>query len=168
MKRRTTDPLALLLPVASLAAVGLVAACGSLAAVQAATTHASTQPAPATSATKLVAIPHYAQRAKRTTSSSTITNQAEINRVAEIINTLPTAPTGIFDCPDEIGGGLELEFESADGTVVERASMAATGCGGTSITIGSAQSERASGQDTIQQIQDIIGTHWQLIPSLTS
>ena len=162
MKRRTADPLAPLLPVARLAAVGLVAAGATLAAVLAVNGHASAEPVAATS--KLVAIPEYAQQPKRTTDSATFTDQAKIDRVAEIIDALPPAPTGAFACPIDVGGGLELDFESGSGAVLEHASMHATGCGGTTITIGGAQSERASGRNTIQEIQHILGTNWQLVP----
>jgi hypothetical protein len=163
MKRRTADPLAPLLPVARIAAVGLVAAGGSLAAVTALNDHASAEPV--TTTAKLVAIPEYAQQAERTTSSATFTDQAKIDRVAEIINALPPAPTGVFHCPIDVGGGLELDFESGSGTLLEQASMHATGCGGTTITIGGTKSDRASGRDTIQEIQRVLGTNWQLVPT---
>jgi hypothetical protein len=168
-QRRTTDPLAPLVPVVRVAAVGLVAAGGSLIAVHALDTPASAQPATTapTNTAKLVAIPRYAEQAKRTTSSATVTDQAEITRVASIINALPPAPTGAFACPADFGAGLELDFESAGGTVLEQASMDASGCGGTSITInGARQPDRASSLGTIQQIQGILGTNWQLLPKL--
>ncbi|HWG27187.1 hypothetical protein [Actinospica sp.] len=168
-QRRTTDPLAPLLPVVRVAAVGLVAAGGSLVAVHALDAPASAQlgaTAP-TSAAKLVAIPRYAEQAKRTTSSATITGHAKIARVAAIINALPPAPTGAFSCPADFGGGLELDFESTGGAVLEQVSMDASGCGGTSVTInGARQPERSSSRDTIQQIQGILGTNWQLLPTL--
>ena len=164
MKRRTADPLAPLLPVARIAAVGLVAAGGSLAAVLAVDGHTSTEPV--TAAAKLVAIPEYAQQAERTTASAIFTDQAKIDRVAEIINALPPAPTGVFHCPIDVGGGLELDFESSSGAVLEHASMHATGCGGTTITIGGARSDRASGRDTIQEIQRVLGSNWELVPTV--
>ncbi|HET9172040.1 MAG TPA: hypothetical protein VFN97_21590 [Actinospica sp.] len=164
MKRRTADPLAPLLPVARLAAVGLVAAGATLAAVLSLDGHASVDPAAGMA--KLVAIPRYPyQDAKHTTNSATITNQAEIARVAAIINNLPPAPTGIFNCPADFGGGLALDFESASGAMVEQATMRATGCGGTTITINGKQSDRASDRETLAEIQHILGTDWQLIPT---
>ncbi len=164
MKRRTADPLAPLLPVARIAAVGLVAAGGTLVAVMAVNVQTSAEPV--TAAARLVAIPEYSQQAQRTTGSATLTDQAKIDRVAEIINTLPPAPTGTFACPIDVGGGLELDFESSSGAVLEQASMHATGCGGTTITIGGAKSDRASSRDTIREIQRVLGTNWQLVPTV--
>ena len=164
MKRRTADPLAPLLPVARLAAVGLVAAGTTLAAVLAVDSDTSAAPVAATS--KLVVIPEYARQAESTTGSVTFTDQATIDRVAEIINALPPAPTGALACPADFGGGLELAFESSSGAILEQVSMHATGCGGTTITIGGAKSDRASGRDTIQEIQQILGTNWQLVSAL--
>jgi hypothetical protein len=164
MKRRTADPLAPLLPVARIAAVGLVAAGGSLAAVSAVNDRTSAEPV--TTAAKLIAIPEYAHKAEPTTTSAILTDQAKIDRVAEIINALPPAPTGVFHCPIDVGSGLELDFESGSGTILEQASMHATGCGGTTITIGASRSDRASSRDTIQEIQRILGTNWQLVPTV--
>ena len=163
MKRRAADPLAPLLPVARLAAVGLVAAAGTLAAVLSTSDHASADPV--TTASRLVAIPHFPYPvATRSTSSVTITNQAEIDRVAAIINGLPPAPTGVFSCPADSGGALTLDFESDSGAMLEQASMGATGCGGSAVTIDGKQSNRASDRDTVAEIQRILGTDWQLIP----
>jgi hypothetical protein len=168
MKRRLADPL---VPVARVTAVGLVAAAATLAATQGLTTHVSPQPAtgltPSSASTaiaKLVAIPDYPDQAARSSRSisATITEQTEINRVATLINNLPPAPTGVFNCLLDTGGGLTLKFESNSGTVVEQAVMDATGCGGTRITIAGKQSARASGEDTIQQVQHILGTNWQV------
>ena len=161
MKRRT-DPLAPLLPVAHIAAVGLVAAGTTLAAVLAMNDRATTEPVAAT--TKLVAIPEYAQRGESTSDAATFTDQVKINRVADIVNALPPAPTGVFHCPMDDGAGLELDFESGSSAVLEHASMRATGCGGTTITIGGKQSSRASSRQTIQEIQQVLGTNWQLLP----
>ncbi|MBR7830325.1 hypothetical protein KDK95_28745 [Actinospica sp. MGRD01-02] len=171
MKRRLADPLAPLVPVARVTAVGLVAAAATLAATQGLTTQVSSQPATgptlslaSTAIAKLVAIPDYPGQSGRssTSTSATVTDQTEIDRVATLINALPPAPTGIFNCPMDTGGGLTLKFESSSGTVVEQAVMAATGCGGTLITIAGKRMDRASGDDTIQQIQHILGTNWQL------
>lgn len=171
MKRRMADPLAPLVPVARVTAVGLVAAAATLAATQGLTGHVSpetaTGPTPspaATAITKLIAIPDYPGQAAHSSgsTSATITDQAEITRVAALINALPPAPTGVFNCPMDTGGGLTLDFESSSGTIVEQAVMAATGCGGTTITIAGKQSARASGDDTIQRIQRILGTNWQV------
>jgi hypothetical protein len=164
MKRRTADPLAPLLPVARIAAVGLVAAGGSLAAVLAINNHTSAEPV--TTTAKLVAAPEYARQVERTATSATFTDQAKIDRVAEIINGLPPAPTGAYACPADSGSGLKLDFESSSGTVLEEASMSATGCGGTTITIGGKQSNRASSRETVQEIQQILGTNWQLVPTM--
>jgi hypothetical protein len=166
MKRRTVDPLAPLLPVARLAAVGLVAVGGTLAAVLAVDNHSSAEPVPTPS--KLVAIPTYPPEVKGTTDSATITNQAEINRIAAIINSLPLAPTGVFACPADFGGALTLDFESDTGTILEQATMHPTGCGSTTITIDGKKSYRASDRGTVAEIQHILGTNWQLIPSFAS
>lgn len=165
-QRRTADPLAPLLPVARVAAVGLVVVGATLAAVHAVTSTASTQP-PSTSAARLVAIPHYPSQIKQATSSATITDQAEIARVAQIVNTLPPAPTGAFSCPFDWGYTFELDFESSSGAVLEHVVMYPGGCGGASVTIdGERQPDRSSGLEPIQRIQGILGTHWQFTPPL--
>lgn len=172
-QRRIADPLAPLLPVARVAAVGLVAAGACLVAVHVVPTTASTSRGaasapPDTAAAKLVVIPQFAEDGTdQAAVSTTVTDRAEIARVAEIINALPLAPTGVFNCPMDVGGGLELDFEAADSAVVEQVSMHATGCGGTSIVIsGEQQPRRASSFITIQQIASVLGTHWQLVPPL--
>lgn len=167
-QRRTADPLAPLLPVARVAAVGLVAVGACLVAVHvvpAPTAADAASAQPDTSAAKLVVFPQFAESGRQTAVSATITDRAEIARVAEIINALPPAPTGVFNCPIDVGGGLDLDFEAAGGAVIEQVSLHATGCGGTSITIkGEPQPQRASGLSTIHEIEGVLGTNWQLIP----
>jgi hypothetical protein len=157
--------------VARVAAVGLVAAGACLLAVHVVPAPASADVAsalPDVGAAKLVVIPQFTESgAEQTAISATITDRAEITRVAEIVNTLPPAPTGIFNCPIDIGGGLDLDFETADGAVIKQVSLHATGCGGTSIVInGEQQPRRASDRSTIQQIQSVLGTNWQIIRPL--
>jgi hypothetical protein len=160
------DPLSPLVPVARVAAIGVVAAAGSLAAVHVVANPAASTTSPSIAA-KLVATPKFPPYATHTTSSATFTDPAEIAQVLAIINALPPAPTGVVSCPMDVGSGLRLDFESTDGTLVEQATMAASGCGGTTITInGEQQPAKASGRDTIQRIQRILGTSWQLAPVL--
>ena len=118
-------------------------------------------------AAKLVATPEFPLGRARGNTSATFTDQAEIDRVARIINALPTATQGSYSCPDDTGGGLTLDFESSGGTITAKVTMQATGCGGTSIeAAGTQQPGLASGYETIQQIQNALGTHWQLRPQL--
>lgn len=165
MKRRLADPLTPLLPVARVAVVGLVAAAGALIAVHAAASPAPAHPSPTAAVRKLVATPSNPQL-KTALAPMTITDQAEITRVADIINALPPAPTGVFNCPVDWGARLRLDFESSDGKVVEQVSMEAGGCGGTEITLnGTKQPNRASGLDTIKQVEAVFGANWQFTPS---
>ena len=118
-------------------------------------------------AAKLVATPEFPLGRARGNTSATFTDQAEINRVARIINALPTSVPGAYSCPNDTGGGLTLDFESGGGTIIAKVTMQASGCGGTSVeTDGTQQPGLASDYDTLQQVQDALGTHWQLRPPL--
>ena len=114
-------------------------------------------------AAKLVAVPDFPGSGGRGGGSAIFTDQTEINRVAQIINALPTASLGTFSCPADNASGLDLKFESSSGTILAQVLMNASGCGGTAVsTAGKQQPTLASGAQTIQEIQDILGTRWQL------
>lgn len=118
-------------------------------------------------AAKLVATPRFPGPGGRAGASKTFTNQAEINRVAEIINALPTQPLGIRSCPADTGGILELDFQSSGGAPLAQVVVKASGCAGTYVTAnGTQQPALSSGYETLQQIQDILGTRWQLTTML--
>ena len=118
-----------------------------------------------TAARKLVAIPESPNSGPGEPGgvSATITDQAEIDRVAAIINALPTWPPGVYNCPEDNGGDLDLDFESGGGAVLAQVEMKTSGCEGTSVTVDGKQQPMLSGSaQTAQQIQGILGTHWQL------
>jgi len=118
-------------------------------------------------AAKLVATPEFPRPKSSDGAPATFTDQTEISRVAQIINALPTIPIGTYSCPNDSGGGLSLDFESASGTILAQVSLMASGCGGTLVrTHGEQQPELAGGAATIQQIQAVLGTHWQVTPTL--
>jgi len=160
-----------------LAAVGLVATAGALAAVQINGNAISTSPAasshvitavdgtiPVTA--KLVAIPDFPGTDDHSV-SATVTDQAEISRVAQVLNALPAVPPGAYNCPMDTGAELELDFESAGGTALAQVTMSVTGCGFASVTVdGEKQTSRWGGRETVAKIKSILGTHWQLTPKL--
>ena len=118
-------------------------------------------------AAKLVATPGFPWPKSDNGAPETFTDQSEISHVAQIINALPTIPLGTYSCPNDSGGGLSLDFESASGSVLVQVSLAASGCGGASVTThGEQQPTLAAGAATIQQIQSVLGTHWQVAPTL--
>ena len=185
MKRRTTtDPLAPLLPVARMTAVGFVVVVATLAAVHVGTAKptptlasdststtiaATTRPAEETvpAAAKLVAVPQIPGPDGRDGTSATFTDQVEINRVAAIIDALPTRAPGTYSCPNDTGGGLQLNFESSGGTVLAQVEIRTSGCGGAYVTThGTQQPGLSAGPETTQQIQDTLGTHWQLTQTM--
>lgn len=119
------------------------------------------QTIPATA--KLVAIPEFPGSGGRGGASVTLTDRAQINRVAQIINALPAQPLGTFSCPIDTGGGLELDFESSSGAALAQVQMKTGGCGGVFVTTDAKQQPALASSDlTVQQIQDVLGTHWQL------
>jgi hypothetical protein len=129
-----------------------------------------TRPAQETipAAAKLVAVPDFPGPGGRSGASATFTDQAEINRVAAIINALPTQPPGLFYCPADTGGGLELDFESSDGATLAQVEIRASDCGGVSVTThGTRQPGLSSGIEALGKVQNVLGTHWQLAPVQT-
>jgi len=118
-------------------------------------------------AAKLVATPGFPWPKSDDGAPATFTDQTEISHVAQIINALRTIPLGTYSCPNDSGGRLALDFESAGGTILAQVSLMASGCGGTLVkTHGEQQPELAGGASTIQQIQSVLGTHWQVTPTL--
>jgi hypothetical protein len=114
-------------------------------------------------AAKLVAVPDLPGPGGRTGASATFTDQAEISRVAAIINALPTQPPGTYNCPADTGGGLELDFESSGSAALAQVEIRASGCGGVFVaTHGTRQPGLSGGAQALQQIQDVLGTRWQL------
>lgn len=114
-------------------------------------------------AAKLVAIPEIVGSGERGSTSVTFTVPGKIDRVARIINALPTQTLGTFSCPVDYGAALVLDFESGSGAVLAQVMIKAGGCGGVFVTAdGQRQPELAGGAATIQQIQDVLGTHWPL------
>lgn len=92
----------------------------------------------------------------------TTTDPSEIGRVAKIINGLPTAPLTPMHCPMDDGAGINLKFESASGNVLGVVTMGTTGCARTSIVIeGGKQPRLDSSLASVQQIEQVIGVHWQ-------
>jgi hypothetical protein len=116
---------------------------------------------------KLVATPQYPRPENGDGAPATFTDQAEISRVAQIINALPTFYLGVYSCPADSGGGLSLDFESGSGTVLAQVELKSGGCGGVFVTAhGRLQPTLAGGSTTIQQIQAVLGTHWPVTPRL--
>jgi hypothetical protein len=114
-------------------------------------------------AAKLVAVPDLPGPGGRAGASAAFTDQAEISRVAAIINALPTQPPGTYNCPADTGGGLELDFESSGGAPLAQVEIRASGCGGVLVAARGARLPGLSGgAQALQQIQDVLGTHWQL------
>ena len=101
------------------------------------------------------------------TGSTTVTNAAQIKRVEDLIDGLPTAPQGAYSCPADFGGDLALDFDSASGSLLAQVQIHLSGCGGASVTIGGRHEPDLSAyRDTAQQIQSIIGTHFPLTPPM--
>jgi hypothetical protein len=99
------------------------------------------------------------------TASTTVTNAAQINRVENLIDGLPTQPQGAYSCPADVGGELALDFDSASGSLLAQVQIHLSGCGGAGVTVGGRQEPDLSAHsDTAQEIQDIIGTHFPLTP----
>ena len=124
-----------------------------------------TRPAQETipAAARLVAVPDFPGPGGRSGASATFTDQAGIDRVAAIINALPTQAPGLLYCPADTGGGLELDFESGDGAALAQVEIRASDCAGVSVTThGTQQPGLSGGTQALQQIQDALGTHWQL------
>lgn len=115
-------------------------------------------------ATQIVATPTFPGLGARAADATTVTNPSEIAQVEKIINALPTQPLGTFNCPEDTGGSLGLTFESGTGARLAQVQIAASGCGSATVTAGGKQQPELAGSGpTVQQIQTIIGTHWQLM-----
>jgi hypothetical protein len=129
-----------------------------------------TRPAQETipAAAKLVAVPDFPGHGGRGGTPATYTDQAEIDRVAAIINALSAVPPGLFYCPADTGGSLELDFESGDGAKLAQVEIRASECGGVSVTThGTRQPGLSSGIEALRKVQDVLGTHWQPAPVQT-
>ncbi|HWG25858.1 hypothetical protein [Actinospica sp.] len=82
---------------------------------------------------------------------------AQINRVENLIDGLPTQPQGAYSCP--------ADFDSASGSLLAQVQIHPNGCGGAGVIVGGRQeSELSAYSDTAQEIQEIIGTHFPLTP----
>ena len=92
----------------------------------------------------------------------TLTDPARIASITKIVNSMQLV-NGIFNCPQDAGGGLLLTFETASGKTLATTDMSIGGCGFASLRIGSVREPALSGAPgAIQQIQSVLGTHWNL------
>jgi hypothetical protein len=109
-------------------------------------------------------------RAERLDSAFTVTDPAQVARIAAIVNGLTRFPAGAFSCPADSGGQMRLTFSARPGgPVLARLTPQYGGCGIVSVRIGGrdmpALSEYPrSGPPLPQQVLAIAGVSWPVEP----
>jgi hypothetical protein len=94
----------------------------------------------------------------------TVTAPGGVRQLVSLVNGLPLAPPGIYNCPFDDGRGVRLTFLSRPGGAVLATAFAkANGCGGVALTIGPGQpTALGSGSTAAQQVLTISGLPWRL------
>ncbi|TDT98755.1 hypothetical protein EDD99_6986 [Streptomyces sp. 846.5] len=89
-----------------------------------------------------------------------VTDAGQVAKVVALVNALPTAPVGVFNCPADFGSELTVDFYRGSGggndaspaaVVVDRM----TGCGGTELSVRGGPQNVALA-DSGQQILDLL------------
>jgi hypothetical protein len=113
-------------------------------------------------------------RAERLDRAFTVTDPAQVARIAAVVNGLPRSPAGAFSCPADSGAQMRLTFSiGPGGPVVARLTAEYGGCGTVSVRIGGrdmpALSEYPrSGPPLPQQVLAIAGVSWPVEPGRAS
>lgn len=115
-------------------------------------------------ASQLIVVPTFAEGSKQTAPEVTLTDPAEIARIEQVIDDLPKAPSGVFNCPFDNGAGLALDFEDAQSTTLADVVIGVMGCQRVQVSInGYNEPALSGGLQAAAQIQAILGTRWALI-----
>ena len=113
-------------------------------------------------------------RAERLDRAFTVTDPAQVARIAAVVNGLARFPAGAFSCPADFGGQMRLIFSTRPGgPVLARLTPQYGGCGIVSVRIGGrdmpALSEYPrSGPPLPQQVLAIAGVSWPVEPGSAS
>ena len=109
-------------------------------------------------------------RAERLDRAFTVTDPAQVARIAAVVNGLARFPAGAFSCPADFGGQMRLTFSTRPGgPVLARLTPQYGGCGIVSVRIGGRDmpvlSEYPrSGPPLQQQVLAIAGVSWPVEP----
>src|SRR5260370_32229234 len=96
----------------------------------------------------------------------TVTDPAQVARIAEVIDGLGLFPAGAFSCPAESGAAMRLTFRaSPGGPVLAQLSAPYGGCGIVSVSIGgrsmpALSDGTESGQQLPARALAIAGARW--------
>ena len=113
-------------------------------------------------------------RAERLDRAFTVTDPAQVARIAAVVNSLARFPAGAFSCPADSGGQMRLTFSARPGgPVLALLTPQYGGCGIVSVSIGGrdmpALSEYPqSGPPLQQQVLAIAGVSWPVEPGSAS
>ena len=113
-------------------------------------------------------------RAERLDHAFTVTDPAQVARIAAVVNSLTRFPAGAFSCPADAGGQMRLTFSARPGgPVLARLTPQYGGCGIVSVSIMGrdmpALSEYPrSGPPLPQQVLAIAGVSWPVEPGRAS
>lgn len=120
-------------------------------------------------ASQLIVVPTFAVSSKQTAPEVTLTDPAEIARIEQVIDNLPKAPNGVFNCPFDNGAGLALDFEDAQNSTLADVVIGVMGCQRVQVSInGYDEPALSGGLQAAAQIQAILGTSWNLLQSAES
>ncbi len=114
------------------------------------------------------------RRGERLDRAFTVTDPAQVARIAAIVNGLTRFPAGAFSCPVDSGGQMRLTFSTRPGgPVLARLTLQYGGCGIVSVRIGGrdmpALSEYPrSGPPLPQQVLAIADVSWPVEPGSAS
>ena len=113
-------------------------------------------------------------RAERLDRAFTVTDPAQVARIAAVVNGLARSPAGAFSCPADSGAQMRLTFSvGPGGPVVARLTAEYGGCGIVSVRIGGrdmpglSEAPR-SGPPLQQQVLAIAGVSWPVEPGSAS
>jgi hypothetical protein len=92
----------------------------------------------------------------------TVTDRAEVDKIAAAVDGLPLFPAGGFFCPADFGRSMLLTFRaSARGPVLAEVSSQTGGCDAVTVTIeGRSMPALWHGLELQQQVVGIVGIHW--------
>jgi len=98
----------------------------------------------------------------------TITNPAEVARIAAIINGLGRFPMGVLSCARGNGAAMQLTFRTSQGGPAVATVLATyTGCSGVSRPDGPLFADyTSSGQQVQQLVLSIAGVRWPCTPDV--
>jgi hypothetical protein len=92
----------------------------------------------------------------------TITDPAEVTRIAAIVDGLPVYPPGIMDCPLSDGSGMRLTFRATlSGPALAVVTAQAEGCPSVTVTIdGKPMPELGQAESLEQRVATIARLPW--------